>query len=509
MLLKSKRLAMLFLLPALAALVLSCGGGGGGGGKGGGSDKPDDGFRVSETTPFDTELAVPQSTTVSIVFSEEIDADTLNKESFKVTQAYTGHVVVGTITLSSDNRTAELVPTTILALNTEYRILVTTDVESRFGERLRKDFTAYFHTVVTNTGPPPPPPPPPTGRIQAVGSMTEGRSSHTATRLGSGAVLVAGGWKTSTEITDSAETYDPDTRAFTALTATLWTARANHTATLLTSGKVLVTGGFASDGNAVTAKTELFDPSSGTFAMGPDMTQPRVYHEALLLTDGTVLITGGGQLNASGGLVSSRTAEIYDPSTNKFSALTNMLVYRSDHRMTMLDTSKVLITGGSYSSTVAEIYDANTQSFGATTGEMKVARAGHSATKLVGGTVLIYGGGDRSASIYTPGLSKFDNTPGIPLYERTTHTADAVTGGRVIIAGGYFWSSSLMIHATLEYFNGPPGPKTFVLSNASLSYPRAFHRSTVLKSGDILYTGGINLDPQGLELATAVIYTFK
>jgi Bacterial Ig-like domain len=504
--LNSRVLVLFILLPALTAL--SCGGGGGGS-RGGGSDSPYDGFRVTDTEPFDTELAVQLSTTVAIVFSEEIDPDTLTADSFRVWQSYTGNPVIGALTLADDRMTAELVPTTTLTLNTEYQVLVTTDIESRLGERLRKDFTAAFHTVVTNTGPPPPPPPPPTGRLETVGSMVTGRSSHTATRLSTDQVLVAAGWKSSTEVTGTAELYNPETKAFSQLTNGLWTARGNHTATLLQSGKVLITGGYTNGGAGVTAKSEIYDPGAGTFAMGPDMTQPRVYHAALVLADGTVLITGGGQLTASSNLVSTRSAELYDPSTNTFIALSNMAGYRSDHVMTRLNDGKILITGGSYSNKAAEIYDPVTKAFGTTTGEMKVARSGHSATRLVGGSVLLYGGGDRSATIYTAGISRFDSTPGVPLQDRTSHTATGVTGGRVIIAGGYVYLTSLMVHATLEYFNGPPGPKTFVPSQATLTYPLAFHRATLLRSGDILYTGGINLDPSGLEAHMAYLYTFK
>jgi hypothetical protein len=109
--------------------------------------------------------------------------------------------------------------------------------------------------------------------------------------------------------------------------------RSSHTATLLANGKVLVAGGGA--GN------ELFDPVTGTFAPTGDMITPRNLHTATRLGDGTVLVTGGINDNA---FLSS--AELFDPANGSFTAVKNMGYARAEHRATLLATGEVLIVGG-------------------------------------------------------------------------------------------------------------------------------------------------------------------
>jgi hypothetical protein len=75
-------------------------------------------------------------------------------------------------------------------------------------------------------------------------------------------------------------------------------ARTFHTATLLGNGKVLIAGG---------ASAELFDPATGDFVPTGNMTTPRSSHTATVLGDGRVLVTGG--IGTSG--VTLATAELY------------------------------------------------------------------------------------------------------------------------------------------------------------------------------------------------------
>jgi Kelch motif len=93
------------------------------------------------------------------------------------------------------------------------------------------------------------------------GSMSTGRFGHTATLLGNGKVLVAGGYPGAKS---SAELYDPATNTWT-LTGSMNTPRYKHTATLLDNGTVLVTGGYS--GSAYLSSAELYDPTTSSWAL--------------------------------------------------------------------------------------------------------------------------------------------------------------------------------------------------------------------------------------------------
>ena len=70
------------------------------------------------------------------------------------------------------------------------------------------------------------------------------------------------------------------------------TPRYAHTATLLPNGNVLVAGGFDAGFN-ILATAEVFDPTSGRFTSTSTMSDARAFHIATLLRNGNVLLTGG------------------------------------------------------------------------------------------------------------------------------------------------------------------------------------------------------------------------
>src|ERR1035437_1205776 len=151
---------------------------------------------------------------------------------------------------------------------------------------------------------------PRTGAFTATGPMAVGRSGQTATRLADGRVLIAGGRVIGLSSLDSAEiydpkTYDPKTRTSGSFSpaGTMTTRRSSHTATALADGRVLLVGGAGSGASA-----EVYVPKTGQFIATGSLVSEHSVQTATLLGDGRVLIAGG-----NGGYGGSSPAELYKP----------------------------------------------------------------------------------------------------------------------------------------------------------------------------------------------------
>ncbi len=190
--------------------------------------------------------------------------------------------------------------------------------------------------------------------------MNVARSSHTATLLGNGRVLVTGGFNSGAPL-KSAEIYNPATGHWTDLGEVMISTRGGHTATLFTrgasSGTVLICGGQANADitatDAVTKSCEKFTPAAepangGVFSALTNMTSPRMGHTASLLNSGSVFFSGG--MAYSGGLIYLATNEIYDPATNVWMPVSPLLEGRTRHSSTVLNNGNILIAGGYNSS---------------------------------------------------------------------------------------------------------------------------------------------------------------
>jgi hypothetical protein len=314
---------------------------------------------------------------------------------------------------------------------------------------------------------------------------------------------------------------------FTA-TGNMETARELHTATLLGNGKVLLVGGNDSTGKAL-ASAELFDPTSGTFTMTGSLGTAGG-QTATLLTNGKVLVTGG--VDANGGLLS--LAEIFDPATGSFSPTGNMETTRSGHTATLLNNGKVLVAGGDPPPTLggsfhatAELFDPATGTF-TPTGNMETqhrdqvsGRAGHTATLLQNGKVLVVGGYEffvftigpaeriyrasiQTAELFDPTSGTFTPTGSMET-PRWAHTTTLLNDGTVLVTGGtnfnfQFGVSNDIALSTSERFD--PAKGAFARTG-SMTTPRTGHSATLRSDGTVLVAGGssvVGIDPFGRVL---------
>src|SRR5688572_22861811 len=104
------------------------------------------------------------------------------------------------------------------------------------------------------------------GVLRPAARLAEPRASHSATALPDGTLLVAGGFRkaadgVSQQYAATTEIVDPVAGTVKAGPA-LATARAGHSATTLGDGRVLLAGGWNAGG--VLRSAELFDPATGT-----------------------------------------------------------------------------------------------------------------------------------------------------------------------------------------------------------------------------------------------------
>ena len=239
------------------------------------------------------------------------------------------------------------------------------------------------------------------------------------------------------------------------------------------------------------------------------MTEIRASHTATVLPDGTVLITGGFKKGPDGhSQIYSRTAELFDPKTESFSRTADMNVRRAGHTATLLPDGRVLIAGGFTENGLtasAEVYNPVSQTF-LLVGSLSAARGGSTATLLLGGDVLIAGGGDvvttASAELFHPATNQFSST-GSMTTPRLAHTATLLPDGKVLMLGG---ARDRTVLSSAELYD--PATGTFALAG-TMRLPRYKHAAIVLKDGHTLILGGSDERDWRGKYSSAEIYDWK
>jgi hypothetical protein len=192
---------------------------------------------------------------------------------------------------------------------------------------------------------------PTSASLTPVGSMSIARAGHTQTLLADGRVLILGGQQGDDDTGLTAELFDPETRRFATLPAPFMGYGASPT-TLLGDGRVLIA--------ALTYV--LFDPSTERFTLIDAMTDSRGLHTVTTLADGSAVVIGGGGI---GEMYAS--AERFDQTTERFEMAGSLAQVRIMHTATRLQDDSVLVVGGlgegDHPLKTAELYDPATQRF--------------------------------------------------------------------------------------------------------------------------------------------------
>lgn len=224
------------------------------------------------------------------------------------------------------------------------------------------------------------------------------------------------------------------------------TGRIDARAALVADGRLVVFGGhipgFHRSNTAESIKEG--DASWTAYTMADYRDNSAIVH----LGDSRYLLAGG--MSSSLGVGQLATTEIYDATTNQFTAKASMKVARGNCRAALLTSGKALIVGNWYAdATKAEVYDPVTNTFTLTSAMVK-DRASCYVVPLPDGNAIVMGGtGSRGGDVEN--IELFNSTsltfsqlkatlvadePGWVF--NTVHSA-AMTGPEERISGDFFY----------------------------------------------------------------------
>jgi hypothetical protein len=216
-------------------------------------------------------------------------------------------------------------------------------------------------------------------------------------------------------------------------------------------GGLLFAGGSGPVAQLYKSRTEEWVNGGVAFGVG-------LLSQSTGLPDGRVLFTGGLDLTTG---QPTAAAAVWDPASGQTTTL-NMAIPRAGHGASLLANGRVLITGG------FETLDLTNP-------------------------IAIFNGLRATSEFFDPNTNTF--VPGPTMLEaRALHSSTTLTNGEVLVAGGLTLLPIINIPTvsqTAYRFN--PNNNSFGLP-ALFQGPRFFHSAVALSDGKVLLCGGLSLD---------------
>lgn len=360
-------------------------------------------------------------------------------------------------------------------------------------------------------------------------SMSRRRNNAAAAALADGRVLVAGGYDRKViQLPNpdqipfcclqidmiplaTSEIFDPRTRAWSPA-GDLGHARYGQAAVTLKGGQVLMLGGEDQSQNppAYLASAELFDPSTDKWTAAGDIGRPRSGFTLTPLADGRALLAGG---LAADGVTVLRSTLLYDPSQNSWTPGPDMKEARTNHGAARMKDGRVLVSGGiDHIGRIAsaEVFDPATATWDET-GALHTARSDHATVALLDGRVLVAGGRGLHGGLADSEL--FDaRAAGTPPASRTTAGPGTWTTRPAMPSPSYVQDAHLLKDGRVLVLPGAgyasysaqiydPGTGAWTTSFTRAT-DQQFISAVAMADGDVLL---LTLDSQGVKPAKAEV----
>jgi galactose oxidase-like protein len=285
-------------------------------------------------------------------------------------------------------------------------------------------------------------------------------------------------------------------------TGAMTVARIRHTATLLRSGKVLVAGGWIDSPNPqVTSSAELYEPTTGRWTATGSMISGRASHAAVLLRSGKVLVVGGAAPGEGGAYPPSEppfgataSAEVYDPDSGIWTETSSMQAAGDSLTAVLLPSGNVFVAPGLLWQASLVTVTTPAEVYDPVSKSWSVIggaiRPFGSATLLASGKVLVFDGRSDTAQIYDSATGAWRSTGRI-----TTTGGWAVEHTAILLPSGKVLVVGGWDISSGEVYD-PATDMWTPTSQMTTPHHGGGVAVTLLPFGKVLVAGGQGADPE-------------